>query len=175
MKMRNPLMGTFLLLTATTVHAEAKPHEHGAMKVDVAIEGTRLTIDVEIPLDNLVGFERAPRTETERKSAAAALARMRAGADLFKANAEAQCALTSATVEAPVLEPEARSRPASEHADIDATYVFQCAQPAQLVTLDVSIFDAFRRVKRIDVQVAGPKGQAKVVLRPPARRVSLAK
>ena len=62
-----------------------------------------------------------------------------------------------------------------EHADLDASYVFQCAQPARLATLDVAIFDVFKRVKRIDVQVVGPKGQSKVVLRPPARRVPLIK
>jgi hypothetical protein len=155
--------------------AQTKPHEHGGMKVDVAIEGAKISIDVEMPLDNLVGFERAPRTDAERKSAAAALARMRAGADLFKLNAEAQCTPTSVTVEAPVLEPGASGQPATAHADLDATYVFQCAQPTQLTTLDVSIFDAFKRVKRIDVQVAGPKGQSKIVLRPPERRVQLAK
>jgi hypothetical protein len=162
-------------MIAASLHAQTKAHDHGAMKVDVAIDGAKLSIDVEMPLDNLVGFERAPRTDAERKSAAAALARMRAGADLFKTNAEAQCTPTSATVEAPVLEPGARSQPASEHADLDATYVFQCAQPAQLATLDVSIFDAFKRVKRINVQVVGPKGQSKVVLRPPSRRVPLVK
>lgn len=163
------------MLTAATLHAQTKAHEHGAMKVNVAIEGAKLSIDVEMPLDNLVGFERAPRTDAERKSAAAALARMRTGAELFKPNAEAQCTSASATVEAPVLEPGAKAAPASDHADLDATYVFQCAQPAQLATLDVSIFDAFKRVKRINVQVAGPKGQSKVVLRPPARQVQLAK
>jgi hypothetical protein len=164
-----------MLLTATASHAQTRAHEHGAMKVDIAVEGAQLSIDVQMPLDSVVGFERAPRTDAERKSAAAALARLRAGADLFKPNVEARCTPASTNVEAPVLEPGAKSPASSEHADLDATYVFQCAQPAQLATLDVSIFDAFKRVKQISVQVAGPKGQSKVVLRPPAGRVQLAK
>lgn len=163
------------MLMASASHAQTKAHEHGALKVDVAIEGNKLSIDLEMPLDNLVGFERAPRTDAERKSADAALARMRAGADLFKPNAEAQCAAKDTKVEAAMLEPGAKGAPASGHADLDAIYVFECAQPAQLTTLDIGIFDAFKRAKRIDVQIAGPKGQSKVVLRAPARRVQLVK
>lgn len=175
MTLRIALAGTLMILTATALHAQTKPHEHGALKVGVAIDGTKLSINVEIPLDNLVGFERAPRTDAERKSAAAALARMRAGADLFKPNPEAQCAAKDTKVEAAMLEPGATGAPAGGHADLDATYVFECVQPAQLATLDIGIFDAFKRANRIDVQVAGPKGQSKVVLRAPARRVQLVK
>ena len=39
--------------------------------------------------------------------------------------------------------------------------------------LDVGLFDAYKRTQRIDVQVAGPKGQAKVTLKRPARKVQL--
>jgi hypothetical protein len=168
-------LAAILLLTAASLHAQTRAHEHGVLKVAVAIEGATLAIDVEMPLDNLVGFERAPRTDAERKFAADALARMRDGADLFKPNAEARCKPARTAVEAPVLEPGAKSASASEHADLHATYVFECAQAAQLASLDVSVFDAFKRVKQIEIQVAGPKGQRKVVLRPPARQVQLAK
>jgi hypothetical protein len=173
--LRGVLVGMSMLFSAATSHAQGKPHEHGALKVDVAIDGGRLSIDVEMPLDNLVGFERAPRTETERKSAADALDRMRAGASLFKPNPEAQCAPAGTRVDAPILEEGARAMPPSGHADLDATYTYQCARPAQLAALDIAIFDAFKRVKRIEVQVAGPQGQSRVVLRPPARRVQLAR
>ena len=170
------LLGTSVLLAAGTAPARAdtKPHEHGAMKVDIAIDGAELTIAVEMPLDNLVGFERAPRNDAERKTAADALAKMRAGGNLWKPNAEAQCTLASAKVEAPVLEPGAKAS-TGDHADLDGTYVFKCGQAAKLATLDVGVFDAFKRVKRIEVQIAGPKGQGKTVLRPPAREVRLVK
>lgn len=175
MRTRIRLAGTLLLLFAAASNAQTKAHDHGAMKMDMVIDGAKLSIDVEMPLDSLVGFERAPRTDAERSAATAALARMHAGADLFKPNVEARCVPASTSVKAPVLETGARSQAASEHADFDATYVFQCAHPAQLSTLDVSIFDAFKRVRQITVRVAGPKGQRKVVLRPPAQRVQLVK
>ncbi|MCE2914952.1 MAG: DUF2796 domain-containing protein [Rubrivivax sp.] len=157
--------------------ASGKAHEHGAMKLDVAVDGNTLVIALETPLDNLLGFERAPRNDAERKAAADVLARLRGpdmAAPLWSADAAAQCSLSLAEVKAPVLEPVAGSpAPKGGHADLDARYEYRCAQPAALRQLDVALFDAYRRIKRIDVQVAGPQGQAKLTLRRPARSVPL--
>jgi hypothetical protein len=164
--------------SAGTAWAAGKAHEHGALKLDVAIEGQKLTIAMEAPLDNLLGFERAPRTDAERKAAAEVLARLRRpdkGTPLFAMDAAAQCTLGKAEVQAPVLEPGAKTAPKDEHADLDASYEFTCAQPDALRTLDVGLFEAYRRIQRIDVQVAGPKGQAKATLKRPARKVQLAR
>ena len=110
---------------AGTAWAAGKAHEHGALKLDVAIEGNKLTIAMEAPLDNLLGFERAPRTDAERKAAADVLARLRnpdKGGPLFALDAAAQCIVGKAEVQAPVLEPGAKSAPKDEHADLDASY-----------------------------------------------------
>jgi hypothetical protein len=72
-----------------------------------------------------------------------------------------------------VLEPGTKPATKDEHADLDASYEFTCAKPDELRTLDVGLFDAYKRTQRIDVQVAGPKGQAKVTLKRPARKVQL--
>ena len=161
---------------AGTAWAAGKAHEHGALKLDVAIEGNKLTIAMEAPLDNLLGFERAPRTDAERKAAADVLTRLRSpdkGTPLFVMDAAAQCTLGKAEVQAPVLEPGAKPASKDEHADLDASYEFTCAKPDELRTLDVGLFDAYKRTQRIDVQVAGPKGQSKVTLKRPARTVKL--
>ena len=84
-------------------------------------------------------------------------------------------ALASATVTAPVLEQAAAADAKKEHADLDATYVFKCAQPARLTALEVLLFDAFKRVERIDVQAVLPQGQTKAVLRRSARVMRLAR
>lgn len=162
--------------SAGTASAAGKAHEHGALKLDVAIEGSKLTIAMEAPLDNLLGFERAPRTDAERKAAADVLARLRSpdkGTPLFTLDPSARCTLDKVEVQAPVLEPGAAPAARDEHADLDAAYEFTCAKPDELRTLDVGLFDAYKRIERIDVQVAGPKGQTKVTLKRPARKVPL--
>ena len=161
---------------AGTTWAAGKAHEHGALKLDVAIEGNKLTISMEVPLDNLLGFERAPRTDAERKAAADVLARLRSpaqGTPLFAVDPAAGCTLGKAEVQAPVLEPGAKPAAKDDHADLDASYEFTCARPDELRMLDVGLFDAYKRTQRIDVQVAGPKGQAKLTLKRPARKVQL--
>lgn len=169
-------IATVIACTCGTAWAAGKAHEHGALKLDMAIEGDKLTIVMAAPLDNLLGFERAPRNDAERKAAADLLARLRStekAASLFVTDAAAQCTLGKAEVEAPVLEAGAKSAAKDEHADLDASYEFSCAKPGELRSVDVGLFEAYKRIKRIDVQIAGPKGQAKVTLWRPARTVQL--
>lgn len=176
------------VVAGSSIAHAGKAHEHGVVRLDVSIEGSRVTIDMTAALDNWLGFERAPRTDAERKAAAEVLARLRSpsqGAPLFALNAQAQCQLAQAEVSAPVLEPAAKPAAApaappppaakggAEHADLEASYRFQCAQPAQLRTLDLGLFEAYKRIHRIEVQVAGQTGQSKVTLRRPARSVTL--
>ncbi len=166
-------MGAMALVIATLPAAHAgKAHQHGVAKLDVVIEGNKLTVALESPLDSLLGFERAPRTDAERKAAADVLARLRSGGALFKADAAAQCTLSKAEVSAPVLEAAAKA-PAGDHADLDASYEYTCAQPQQLRTLEHGLFDAFKRMQRMEVQVVGAQGQSKITLKRPARAVKL--
>lgn len=161
-----------VLLAAAAATAAAAPHEHGVARLAVSLEGNRLSIDLDAPLDGFLGFERAPRTDAERKAAADLLVRLKAPEGLFKPDAAAGCKAAGAEVKAPVLEPGAK--PAKgEHADLEAQYQFECGQPAALRQLDVGLFDAFRRLQRVDVQVAGPRGQSKTTLKRPARSVPL--
>ena len=164
---------TLIALALLPALAGAAPHQHGVARLTVAIDGPRLTVGFESPLDGLLGFERAPRTDAEKKAAADVLARLKAADRLLKPDAAAGCRLVSSQVTAPVLEPGARH--AGEHADLDAEFAFDCAQPASLRTLDVGLFEAFGRLQRIDVEVAGPRGQSKLTLRKPARAVPLAR
>lgn len=153
-----------LALWAAASGAGAGPvHDHGAARLDVALDGAVLTIALEMPLDSLVGFERAPRTPAERQAATAALARLRDGAALFKPDLAAQCTLQAAEVSAPVLESPGAAA-SGGHADLDAEYRFQCAQPTRLGAIEVRLFETFRRLERLDVQAALPAGQRKARL-----------
>jgi Protein of unknown function (DUF2796) len=156
-------LALLILQTASTASRAAPAHEHGVITMDVALDGPVLSVALAMPLDTLLGFERAPRTAAERQAATAALARLRDGGVLFIPAAAAQCTLQSAEVSAPVLE-AAGQAPAGAHADLDAEYRFQCAQPARLASLDVRLFDALRRIERIEVQAALPAGQRKARL-----------
>lgn len=156
---------------ATAAAAAGGAHEHGVVRLDVAVAADGFSIAFQAPLENLVGYERAPRSDAERRGAAEALERLRQGAAaLFKADAAAHCTLAAVDVRAPVLEGRGGAR---EHADLDADYTFKCADARALRSLDVGLFDAFRRIQRIEVQIAAPQGQHRATLRRPARTLAL--
>jgi Protein of unknown function (DUF2796) len=165
-----------LAALAPVVGAYSKPHEHGVVTLNVAVEGNKLLLALQAPQDNFLGFERAPRNDAERQAAAAVLARLRSvdkATALFTTDTAAQCVLQRAEVQAAVLEPITKPPARDDHAELEATYEFTCGQPAQLRSLTLGLFEAFARMQRVDVQVVGAKGQSRLVLKRPARSVPL--
>jgi Protein of unknown function (DUF2796) len=175
MKLPAPVVAAALLLAAPA-WAQNKPHVHGQVKVDIAVQAGTLTVMVEAPLDSLVGFEHRPRTPAQRKAAADALALMNDVTRLVKTPAAAGCTAAAPEIDAAPLQPAPAGQPGAKeaaHADLEATYTFSCTAPGALSALELGLFDAFPRIQRIDVQVAGPQGQRKQPLRRPAREVKL--
>jgi len=129
---------------------------------------------LEMPLDGLVGFERAPRTDAERQAADAALARLRAGGSLFRIDGAAGCTFAKAEVKADVLTAGA-AMPADGHADVDASVEFSCVDGHKAGFVEVGLFDAFARLQRVDVQAVTRKGQLKATLRRGSTRLPLAR
>ena len=165
---------------STTAHATEAAHVHGLMHLDIAVEQKLLTLQLEAPLDSLLGFERRPRTPAERQAADALLKQMGDASVLFKPDAAAQCVLATVSVESAALQssPSASAKQAGQeggHADLDASYEFNCARPDQLTAIDIGLFDAFKRLQKIEVQVAGAQGQSRQMLQRPDKRVKLAR
>src|SRR5688500_6802941 len=93
-----------LSLCSWAAVAAGQTHDHGMARLDVAVEPTRVVFDLDTPLDNIVGFERAPRTDAERERAKAALARLQKPGELFRIDGAAGCTLLKAEVSAPALQ-----------------------------------------------------------------------
>lgn len=149
-------------------------HEHGKVAVDIAVEREQLTVAIDTPLDNLLGFERAPRSATEKQAADAAVARLRAADGWLRIDPQAGCQLRAVTLESGAL--GLGGAPAEgEHADLEGSVTYRCTDATRAAWIDVGLADAFKRVKVLQVQVAGPQGQAKQTLSGKNRRVVLAK
>lgn len=165
-----------LLVTLPLSHAAGSAHQHGVAKLDIAVEATKLTLQLESPLDNLIGFERAPRTDTERRQTDAAVAKLRAAASMFKIDPAAQCNLASVELSSSALK-LGKPNPEEEkagHADIDGSFEFSCLDTAKAAYIDVGLFE-FSHLQRLEVQVATPRGQFKRDLKRPAKRIVLTK
>jgi len=171
-----------VLLIVGAVVAEAAlaagAHSHGVAKLDVAVDGPTLTLRLESPLDSLVGFERAPRNDAERAQVRAMAQALRAG-NSFVPSAAARCRLDRVLLASPVLAPDllgetgaaAPGKPGEDHAELEGTLTYRCEEAKALQGIDVMLFDYFKRLGRVDVQVAGPKGQSAAKLTARSRQM----
>lgn len=158
---------------AASAQAAQHAHVHGQVKLDVAIEGPTVVIEMQSPLDNFVGFERAPRTDDEKKRAQDAIAQLRAADQLFSIDPSANCKLGPVTLRSAALGLGKAAPDASEgHADLDGTFAFNCTNAAATKFIELALFAAFKNTRQIEVQIAAPQGQFKRTLKRPATRLT---
>ncbi len=159
------------LLLATSFAQAQHKHVHGEGKLDVVIDKGLITLDLELPLDAAVGFERPPKNGKEKAALADAAKALNATANLFVPTPAAQCSVQSTEVKVPFTggDDQHGQHPhegESHHADIDANYVFKCANPATLKGIETTLFNTFKRLYRLEVQRTGPGGQGAQRLAP---------
>lgn len=169
-------IGSILSLSSAAAHAAGHAHVHGLAKLDVAIDAGKLSLGLESPLDNLVGFERAPRTDAERQAVDKAVAALRDAGSMFRIDPAGQCKsvkvdLASAALKLGNPDP---AEVAAGHADIDGSFEFDCVDAAKAKWIDVGLF-RFERLQKLQVQVAIPSGEFRRDLARPTSRLSLVK
>ncbi len=160
----------------------AKAHEHGVVRADIGVESGRITLSLELPLEDLAGFERAARTDAERAAITAALAKLQDAEKLVRIEGAASCGPAKVELVAPVWGVGDRSGAAPTagatkegHGDLEARYEFRCSNTSNASHLMLGLFTAFPRIKRVEVQAVSARGQMKLVLRRPNERIALAR
>lgn len=148
-------------------------HQHGVVQLDIAVDANRITIQLSSPLDNLLGFEHAPRNNAERGRVASMLAALRG--TLFAIDPAGSCRAGAVQLNSAALQlgqPDPSEQQAG-HADLDASFEFECSTAARASFVDAALFERFAGIRRIDVQLATPRGQRKLTLARPAPRIPL--
>ena len=158
------------LATIAPAQAQERAHVHGAVQLQLVVEPDGLTLTLEAPQDNLVGHERVPRSAAEKQAAEQAIKRLEAGAALWPLPAALQCKLAKAQVDAPRLTGMVAG---DGHADVDASWRFDCARTDSLRSLDLGpLLDAFTRIQQVRLQVVTGTSQHQAALRRPARTLA---
>jgi hypothetical protein len=154
-------------------------HEHGRATLTFAIDGALLTITLEAPADNVVGFEHPPRTADEIDAIRKAHDLLNDHRQLFAFPPAAACRLTDLHVKPPPWATAGNASPAvvapehDEHADYDATYRFECAHAAELSFVDAPLVTRLRGITVVRAQVATAAFQAEQLLSTERIRVKL--
>ncbi len=148
-------------------HRQHGAHEHGGGQLNVAIEKNQMMLELSLPAMNVVGFEHPANNQAERDQVTHAAELLSDGMLLFSPSAAAKCVLVDAQVESALITDSADQHAEehvdeheNEHADFDASYEFDCAQPAQLKTLTLSLFERFAGTQHLRAQVITGAGQS---------------
>jgi hypothetical protein len=176
---------------------QADSHVHGAANLALALDGGTISVELESPLYNLVGFEHAPDTAAQIKAFETAEAALSDPGTLLQFNPEAGC--TANPVKAVMLmqdnKPENHDEHHHEHDehhhehdehghdtgnDHDPShqstvlnYSFTCLYPEQVRWMGVGLFDAFDNLAEIDLVYLGPAQQISAGLTPSSERIQL--
>ncbi|MDJ0630671.1 MAG: DUF2796 domain-containing protein [Rhodobacter sp.] len=78
---------------------ELDAHEHGHGALNIAIEGNRIAIELEVPGFDIVGFEYEAESDEDKAAVEAALATLGDPLNLFAVPAAAGCEVTEAVAE----------------------------------------------------------------------------
>ena len=166
-------------------HASLGAHEHGVGRLNAALDGQTLELELESPAMNLVGFEHAASNPADKAKVAAVRAQLEQPLALFGLPKAANCVLSEQELESPLFgeKPEDHvahdhdAKDADEHhhdhSEIHAHYQFTCAQPDALKTLDLEpLFKTFPATQKIQLQLIGPNGQKGLEVTPQSGTLS---
>nr|WP_315437804.1 DUF2796 domain-containing protein [uncultured Pseudomonas sp.] len=157
-------------------HGSLGAHEHGVGRLNAALDGQTLELELESPAMNLVGFEHAATSDADKAKVAASRAKLENPLALFSLPTAAGCKVASQELQSPLFgdkpaadehddddhDKDAKGGEAHhhDHSEIHAHYQFSCAAPGALKTLDLAnIFNTFPATQKIQVQLIGPSGQ----------------
>jgi hypothetical protein len=155
-------------------HGSLGAHEHGVARLNAALDGQTLELELESPAMNLVGFEHAATTDADKAKVAAARAQLEKPLALFNLPKAAGCVVAMQELESPLFgdKPDADDdhdedetdkdghEHHHDHSEIHAHYQFTCTAPGALKNLDLAtIFNTFPATQKIQVQLISPSGQ----------------
>jgi hypothetical protein len=163
--------GTAPALAAEKEHRQHGAHEHGAAELKLVWEKNVVTIELETPAVNIVGFEHAPRTDAQKKAVRDAVATLRGADKLFHFTPEAGCRGATTDVKSELT--DAKPGQKLDHSEFEAGWRFTCDKPNALKAVDVELLKLFPKMHKLRAQSVSPKGQTATELKPGQARLSL--
>ena len=166
------LMATFGVTAHAAERRELGAHEHGHSKLNLAVEGTRVAMEIEAPGLDVLGFEHPAETGEEKAAVETGKATLGEPLALFVLPAAAGCRVVEAAVE--LLQEEHEGEEHAEegggeelaegedealHNEFRGRYTLDCADPGALTSITFAWFDRFPNAKEVEVTLVTAKGQ----------------
>jgi hypothetical protein len=169
--------GVSLLLFSFDVGTAAEKrrhdtHVHGVAEINIAVEGTKATVEFRAPAESIMGFEREAKSESDRQKRDMALEQLRTKSDqmvLFDARLGCKFSdVKTAIVEQKGDDAKARSgkdaqkdqNRRGEHREVHGTFSVACDKPLPGSRVRFGVSKVFHDIQEIKVQVVGDSGQS---------------
>ena len=129
-------------------------HSHGSIKIEMAIEGKNIEIDIDGPAESFIGFEYAPKTIKEKTiwADSESLWKKELITKLFILDSALGCTISEASF---VQEID------KNHSDIEAVAKINCTRDLAGQSLIVSIKKHFPKLKKLTLELVG--SEAKII------------
>lgn len=181
MMSKHPLMASLLsaaILTGLTslTQAEtraAKAHIHGHGIMQLAIEGNKLMIELELPGMDIVGFEHQAASAADKAAVNSAVKTLSDPGRIFALPEAAACTFlrTDVNTGAPHADDHKHAQDEPQHMEFHASYDLTCARPEALSSIDLNLFSDFSSLKEIDVLAITPGGPVSGEATPHNRKI----
>lgn len=151
-------------------HRELGPHQHGHGTLNIAVEANTIKMELEVPGDDIVGFEHDPGTPEQKATLEKAKATLADPLSLFKIPGSSKCAITEAKV---AIQEEHHDHdeddekkggdkePEAHHNAFHVEYALDCKAVADVTAMEFEYFKVFKNAQELDVNVVTAKGQSK--------------
>ena len=157
------LLFSFLVFSTTTLANEhgkgVGAHEHGSIKLEVAVEGKIIELDIDGPAESFVGFEYSPKTAKEKKTWADAESLWNKDllTKLFILDKKLGCTSSEVSFKQEVDEEghKASKKEAGVHSDVEAKAKITCAQDLKGQSLTVGLKKHFPHIKKLTIDLVG--------------------
>lgn len=140
-------------------------HVHGTIKIEMAVEGKTIDIDIDGPAESFVGFEYAPKSAAEKKAwkDAENLWTKDLLAKLFILDKSLGCKISSSSFKQEMDEHKdshdkkdsKNSKEAGVHSDIEAEGKITCAKDLAGQNLVVALKKHFPKIKSLALELVG--------------------
>ncbi|SMX28384.1 hypothetical protein TRP8649_02504 [Pelagimonas phthalicica] len=178
------LLSTSLALVPLASQAETQrdldAHVHGEGKLNIAVEGSEIALELEVPGFDIVGFEHSAESQNDKDAIAAALTALSEPLNVFQLPEAADCHVTKAVAELHNGEYDEdheehghgdhedhhdhedshdhADHENAQHSEFHAEYVLSCQNTAAIDVISLGYFSAFKNAKELHVQFIDETG-----------------
>ena len=155
-------VGIFCLTHATSFAQQKSSlhaHVHGQAQLQLAIDESQAVLSFSSPLDNFLGFERAPKDETEQEKVKQLLLQLQNPLLWFELSPAAGCQAGQIELDSPVITGKQKTNDEKKHGDLRLDLELQCKNPQHLRSLKAKLLQQYKGIHRLKVEVVHAGGQ----------------